>query len=105
VRALTGHLNRGTDALKQCLAVRLSFRRGTAELGAPEPTAWLSWRDDEGEWSPPLEIGMGEAGDRNPVVSLRGLGTYRRRQWRLEFDGPTDFVLAGASEEFELVED
>lgn len=105
VRALTGHINRGTDALKQCLAVRLSFRRGLAELDAPEPTAWLSWRDDEGEWSPPLEIGMGTAGDRNPVVSLRGLGTYRRRQWRLEFDGPTDFVLAGASEEFELVED
>jgi hypothetical protein len=105
VRILTGFENRGTDEVKQCLSVRLAFRRGTVGQGGVEPTAWLSWRDDEGEWSPPLEIGLGEFGDRSPVVSLRGLGTYRRRQWRLEFDGATDFILAGATEEFTVVEE
>lgn len=104
VSITTGMLNRGTDALKQCMAVRLSFRRGTVDEGEDEPVAHLSWRDDEGEWSPSIEIGLGAAGDRNPVVSLRSLGTYRRRQWRIEFDGSSDFVLAGASEDFMVVE-
>jgi hypothetical protein len=104
VRAFTGFLNRGTDAIKHALAVRLAFRRGAVTSG-PEPTAILSWRDDEGEWSPGLEIGLGEPGDRHPVVLLRSLGTYRRRQWRLDFDGDSEFALASASEEFELEEE
>lgn len=103
-RAFTGFLNHGTDSIKHSLGVRLCFRRGAVTEG-PEPTAILSWRDDEGEWSPGVEVGLGEPGDRDPVVLLRSLGTYRRRQWRIDFDGDSEFCLASASEEFELEEE
>jgi hypothetical protein len=104
VRAFTGFLNRDTDAIKHCLSVRLVFRRGTVTTG-PEPTAVLSWRDEEDEWSPGIEVGLGHPGDRSPVVVLRSLGTYRRRQWRIDFDGDSEFALASASEEYELEEE
>ena len=104
VRAFSGYLNRGTDQIKHTLGVTLCFRRGATTSG-PEPTAVLSWRDDEGEWSPGVEVGLGEPGDTHPVVVLRSLGTYRRRQWRLDFDGDSEFCLVAASEEFELEEE
>jgi hypothetical protein len=80
------------------------LRRGVVQSG-PEPTAILSWRDDEDEWSPGIEVGLGDPGDRNPVVLLRSLGTYRRRQWRIDFDGDSEFALASANEEFEVEEE
>lgn len=104
VRAFTGYLNHGTDRIKHALGVTLCFRRGATTTG-PEPTVILSWRDDEGEWSPGVEVGLGEPGDTHPVVVLRSLGTYRRRQWRLDFDGHSEFCLVAASEEFELEEE
>lgn len=104
VRVFTGFLSHDTDAIKHCLTVRLCFRRGTV-LSGPEPTAVLSWRDDEDEWSPGVEVGLGEAGDRAPVVTLHSLGTYRRRQWRIDFDGDSEFALVSATEEFELEEE
>lgn len=104
VRAFTGYLNRGTDGVKHSLGVKLCFRRGSTTTG-PEPTAILSWRDDEGEWSPGIEVGLGEPGDSHPVVVLRSLGTYRRRQWRIDFDGDSEFCLVSASEEFEPEEE
>lgn len=104
VRVFTGFLNRSTDSIKHCLSVRLVFRRGSVQSG-PEPTAILAWRDDEDEWSPGIEVGLGDPGDRNPVVLLRSLGTYRRRQWRIDFDGNSEFALASANEEFEVEEE
>lgn len=104
VRAFTGFIDRGTDGIKHCLSIRLVFRRGIVTEG-PEPTAILSWRDDEDEWSPGIEVGLGDPGDRNPVVVLRSLGTYRRRQWRIDYDGLSEFTLAGATEEFEQEEE
>jgi hypothetical protein len=37
-------------------------------------------------------------------VEWRGLGTYRRRQWRVRFDGTSEVVLALAEEQFEVVQ-
>lgn len=98
----TGYINRGSNLRKHCRAVRLTFRRGVG-AGSDTPVAGLSWRDDEGSWQGPLQISLGRSGDTAPVVSLRSLGTYRTRQWRLEFTGTEDFVLAGAEEEFEVL--
>jgi hypothetical protein len=98
----TGYINRQSDLRKRCLGVRLTFRRGKA-AGAATPIAGLSWRDDEGSWQGPIDISMGRSADTAPVVSLRGLGIYRRRQWRLSFFGPEEFVLAGAEEEYETL--
>lgn len=98
----TGYLSRGTDARKHCRVVRLAFRRGET-LTATEPVALLSWRDDGGAWGDPMEVGLGASGDVDPVIELRSLGTYRRREWRLEFSGAEDVVLVSATEEFDFL--
>lgn len=104
-RVETGYLNRGADFIKHSKCVRLVIRRGTVAIDADEPVGQLSWRDDEGPWSPAIPIGGGVAGDTMFTVQVRSLGTYRRRQWRFEFGEDSDCVLAGATEEFDLIEE
>lgn len=104
-RVETGYLNRGADFVKHSKCVRLVMRRGTAASGDDEPVGLLSWRDDEGPWSPAIPIGAGSAGDTMFTVQVRSLGTYRRRQWRFEFGEDSDCVLAGATEEFDVIEE
>lgn len=97
----TGYLNHDTDARKHCKAVRLSLRRGAETT---RPYATLSYRDRPGAWEQAIPIDMGASGDTEIVVSLRALGTYRRRQWKFEFSGPETFVLASAVEEYEVLD-
>lgn len=92
----TGFINRDTDAHKHCQAVRFTFRRGHAS--GTEPHVLLSWRDDLGAFCSPLRLGLGAQGDYVFTVERRSLGTYRARQWRLEFSDAVDFVLARAEE-------
>lgn len=95
---LTGFLNRDTDAYKHCQAVRFTFRRG--HTTSTEPHVLLSWRDNLGAFCNPIRLGLGQAGDHVFTVEKRSLGTYRARQWKLEFSEAHDFVLARAEEVF-----
>ncbi len=99
----TGYVSRGTDQRKHCKAVRLVFRRGTV-TGATGPQAYLSYRDQPGPWEPSIPIDLGGSGDTHPVLEFRSLGTYRRRQWRFEFEGTEELVLVSATEDFQVLE-
>ena len=94
---LTGFDNGGTDAVKSADCLRLTFKRGQASTDAH---VMLSWRDNLGAFCRPLRISLGTTGDTMPVVERRTLGTYRTRQWKLEFDGARDYVLARSELEF-----
>ncbi len=98
--ARTGFQRRGTSAFKHCESLLLTFERGTA-TGA-EPFALLSWRDDLGSYCDPIRIGLGTTGDNVFTVALYSLGTYRGRDWRMEFTDAADYVLAGAEETFSI---
>ena len=99
----TGFIDRGTNALKRTVCVLLALKR-TAAL-SNNVTCFLEWRDDlSADWdSIEVELDVQDA-DLNPVVPLRSLGTYRRRQWRFRFSEDPSLFLVGASEEFELLE-
>lgn len=97
----TGFLNQDTDAVKQCEVVRFTFKRGHA-TGPTEPQVLLSWRDSLGDFCTPLRLGLGTTGDHLFTIERRGLGTYRSRQWKLEFTDAVDFVLARAEETFSM---
>jgi hypothetical protein len=98
----TGFQDRGTLARKKTWRVRVCMRRGTASSSGTT-AGLLQYRDDLGPWSDGIPIGVGSAGDSNPVVELFGLGwPYRKRQWRFEFSHSADFALASVVEDFEV---
>lgn len=102
----TGFQDRGTDNRKHCRSVRLALQRGAIQPDPPAETyevAHLYFRDDDGPWQGPLEVSLGASGDRYPVVEFRGLGIYRRRQWRFEFHGEEELILAKATEEYDVL--
>jgi hypothetical protein len=123
----TGFIDRGTDNRKACRSVKIALRRGNtpAEISPPdvvdyagpecqdpsdpapsdvsvaeEPFGTLTYRDDEGAWRTAFQLSFGKSGDREIVQDIRSLGVYRRRQWRITFHGTSDFVLAGVTEEY-----
>lgn len=95
----TGFQDRDTDARKQCLKVRIALRP-LSQVDIDAPVGFLSWRDDLGVWNPGLPVAFG----RDPVVQFDSLGVYRRRQWRFEFTGSSDFALLGVTEDFTVLE-
>lgn len=98
---VTGYLDRGTDMIKSCDAVRLALRRGRV-TGDTGPQGWLCWRDRPGPWEGRIPVDLGQSGDTEIVVPFYSLGVYRRRQWMFEFSGTEDLVLLRASEDFEV---
>lgn len=102
-RVDTGFLNRDTEKRKYCRALNLSLKRGET-TGTESPVAWVSWRDDGGEFNQPVPVELGEYGDREIVYPIRSLGVYRRRQWRFEFSGSDELVLVKAEEEYEILD-
>lgn len=80
----TGYLNRGTDEWKHCQCVHVALRRGTT-TAATGPLLLLHYRDQPGEWTGPIPVGLGASGDTEIVVPLHSLGVYRRRQWMFTF--------------------
>lgn len=102
-RVTTGFLDRGTDRRKHCVSVRLVLERGQTS-NTSEGMLLLRYRDDMGDWVGPMEVGLGTSGDFEAVVEMRGLGVYRRREWRFDFSGSDDLVLASATEEFEVLD-
>jgi hypothetical protein len=93
----TGFLDRESDLLKETEAVYLSFKRTQAL--SEGVTCYLDYRDTLAEeWSTlTIELGVDD-GDANPVVPLRALGTYRRRQWRFRFPDSAGLYLVRATE-------
>jgi len=98
----TGFVNRGTDAWKDCHAVRLICKRGATAITAP--IMRLSWRDDLGDFCSPINVSLGTSGQYVHTEELRGLGTYRSRQWKVEMTDAADWILARVEEDYAISE-
>lgn len=99
----TGFISHGTENRKHCNSVTFSLRRGET-TGTSEPYALLSWRDNTGPWEPGIPVSLGSTGDYYDTVQLYSLGVYRRRQWRLEFNGDETLVVASVVEDFDILD-
>lgn len=97
----TGHMNRGTLARKQCNAVRFLFKGVQPSLDSPIGT--LRFRDDLGDWEPPIPLYIGEVNAGTCTVTERSLGVYETRQWEFEFSGSDELVLAGVEEDYTVM--
>lgn len=101
-RIETGYLNHKTDAWKHCRAVRFALKRGQGSSSTVGPQAYFGYRDQPGIWSAPIPIDLGISGDTAIILTVRGLGTYQRRQWYFEFAGTDDIKLVSATEEYDV---
>jgi hypothetical protein len=97
----SGFQDHGTDALKHCKALNLIFARPSL-TGTSTATVFVSYRDGEGAWSDPITHKF-TAYDQSPEVPLRSLGTYRRRDWRVQWGDGQDVRLVSATEEFTVL--
>lgn len=99
----SGFVDHDTDKLKRTVAVHLVLKR-TAAL-SNNVTCTLLWRDNLSSNWDSVDIDLDVAdGNLDPVVSLRSLGVYRRRQWRFKFAEDPALALVRVSEEFEVLE-
>lgn len=98
----TGYIGHDTDSRKHCASLTLVLKRGTTS-DTTAPLGSISWRDDGGQWTAPIQVDFGASGDTSAVVQLRSLGVYRRRQWKFSFHGSGEYVLASAEEEFTVL--
>lgn len=98
---ISGFQDRETSDYKHCEKALLTFKRGRT-TGSTEPQVLLSWRDDLGDYCSPIRIGLGTTGDNVFTVPLYSLGTYRSREWKMEFTDAADFVLAKAEETYSI---
>lgn len=101
--AETGFMDNGTAKKKKNTGLYLTLRRTNGYV-SESSRALLSWRDDLGAWNPPVEIDLSRSSDFQMVIHLRSLGVYRTRQWRFSFAGAAPYLLAKASEEFQVLE-
>lgn len=99
---VTGFLDRGTQARKQCLSVRLSLKRGNPGE-AQAQAGWLKWKERPGDWTGKVPIDFGRYDQDDVVLEFRSLGVYRTRQWAFEFSDSNELVLASAVEEFDVL--
>lgn len=95
----TGFVDRGSDNLKQSLAVYLTFKRTQAL--SEGVVCYLDYRDDlSTEWTT-LTVDLGvDDGNLSPTIPVRSLGVYRRRQWRFRFPDAAGLFLVRATESF-----
>ncbi len=97
----TGAIDRGSRNYKRTRWLRPKMRRGE---GTGTGSLYISWRDDEGPWMPPIEIALGPSGDTAPGFDFSSLGVYRDRRWRVEFSGDSSLLLAGMDESYEVLD-
>lgn len=100
VELVTGFVDHGSDNLKHCKAAKFAFRRGATAQSGTAPLVQISYRDNPGPFGPPATFSLGLAGDYDPILEMRSEGTYRRREWKLEYTSDAELSFLGAREEF-----
>lgn len=99
LRSATGFIDRGSLNMKWCKSVALTFKH--KPLTTASGKARISSRDDLGAWHLRGEIDLG--GTMQNTWILRSLGTYRYRQWMVEYTGTNQFALISAQEDFDIL--
>jgi hypothetical protein len=99
----TGFVDRENSRRKWCKHVKLVLKRGFA-TSSTAPVGFLQYRDDYGAWQDMIPVSFGGSGDHVAEVPIDSLGIYRRRQWRFTFSGSEEFVLAEATEDYDVLD-
>lgn len=77
-------------------------KRGVGTFGGTAQTFEVSHRDDRGPWSGWRRHSLGLEGDYNPTINDRTGGVSYLRERRLRWSGTDEWLLVGATAEFEV---
>jgi hypothetical protein len=105
IELVSGFTNHGSTTQKACNTLMLQFKRTWSALPAPEyglsPSGHVrvSKRDDNGAWRIVKDVELSSSAE--PCLTIRSLGVYRTRQWKVEYTGSDEIQLVSAQEAFE----
>lgn len=105
VKLTSGFESHGSAAQKACRAVTFYLKRTFTALPAPtygvSPSGHvrIKYRDNQGAWRILRDIELSSE-TQIPVI-IRSVGTYRTRQWGVEYTGRDQLELVSAEETFE----
>jgi hypothetical protein len=114
VQLVSGFTSHGTTVQKSCNALMLQFKRtwsalpvqayginsdGPAYGLSPSGHIRVSKRDDNGSWTIVKDVELSSSAE--PCLTVRSLGVYRTRQWKVEYTGADELQLVSAQEAYE----
>lgn len=99
-----GHFDHGSLAFKRSSMLKIRAKRGLANGSVSDPQMAVRWRDGNRNWSTEHWLSLGQVGDHYLIGKLYGpLGTYETRQWEFIHTDDSDFILADAQEDVEML--
>ena len=99
------HMTLGTTAQKRETKMRINVKRGQGKVGGAEPVFAIRHNSDNHGWSNEVNVGLGDIGENQHIIEIRGLGTYHSRQWEFLHTDNSDFILNGIEVEVEKMEE
>ncbi len=99
----TGFITHGTTNRKRSKRVRVRLKRSTANSSVSAPVMTVRWREKNGPWSNERQVSLGRVGQHDVWVELQQLGMYQSRQYEFVHSDATDWILADAKEDIEVM--
>jgi hypothetical protein len=89
---------------KSSSRITIKCERGTNAVGdTDEPKLYFSKRDNgKSQWSSERQFNLGNPGDDHSYITMRNLGQYRDRQYRIKMEGARS-LLTRITEDIEVV--
>lgn len=90
----TGQIDHGSGIRKRSNKYLFHVKRGVGTPGETEPVMQVRVRDDGGEWTEPVMVGLGYPGELQEPIEVSDLsGIYRKRQLEIQVTDSVEFVL------------
>jgi hypothetical protein len=97
IEIVTGHTSHNSPKKKWSKSASFSFAKSGAESGFVR----ISVKDDNGDFRIIKDASLVGT---HPTVTVRSLGVYTYRQWKIEYTGSQKFSLVSAQEDFDYLE-
>jgi hypothetical protein len=99
----TGFITHGTTMRKRSKRIRIRLKRSTATSTVASPVMMVRWRERNGPWSNERQVSLGEVGQHDVWVELNQLGMYQARQYEFIHTDATDWIMADAKEDIDVM--
>ncbi len=93
----TAPITHGTLQRKRTPFVEVRMKRSQGN-GGSAPKVMVRVKDDNKDWSPEIEMSLGEIGETETILRLNKMGSYKTRQWEFIHSDNSEFQLIEVEE-------